>query len=467
MLRSCLKIKQMGGNGSKEAQSSKLRGKVEDWVEVLDNEIDQDDMQIVCLKFLTKLIRRNGDEAASYLATANGVSRVADSMKTYPSQEIVLRAACELLCLCLRNEACAEQARIAGMREILMNVLERHQMDAYIPVEGGTALRLLYKTGTLVGLRSIVESLETADYVRIVRVLREHELKNKVQEEGFAALARIFEADPDKLQHLADQVDTDASVIRNALTNFPREERVIIFTCQAITQIGKNAMCLALMGKGGVPALVLEAIREFSGWNERIYQKALENELKRKQKEKMSAKNGMKKKKKKKHGKYAAAEEHQAVKRRLYTKNLPLCQHAIYSIAVLLNNKKAEWHFLEQKYLRVLTFLIDQFYQAGEPFIMPISVKRRYHTHQLREQEKKRLAKMGLTMEKTVDEAEAWKERVARRRTEFKPCLFAQTLGRGQCRTHCIECFAVEGVCDKHQANPAAGKSHDELLKGK
>ena len=89
--------------------------------------------------------------------------------------------------------------------------------------------------------------------------------------------------------------------------------------------------------------------------------------------------------KKKKQGKYAAAEKHQAVKKRLFTKNLPLCQHAIYSIAVLLNNKKAEWYFLEQKYLRVLTYLIDQFYQAGEPFIMPISVKRRYHAHQLRD----------------------------------------------------------------------------------
>eukprot|EP00946_MAST-07B_sp_MAST-7B-sp1_P001392 g1392.t1 len=455
----------MGGNGSKESQSNKLRGKVEDWVEVLDNEIDQDDMQIVCLEFLSKLMKRGGNKAAEYLAMANGVSRIADSMKTWPSQEIVLRAACELLCLCLTNEACAEQARIAGMREILMNVLERHQMDAYIPVEGATALRLLYKTGTMVGLKSIVESLETADYVRVVKVIREHELKNKVQEEGFAALARIFEADPTKLQHLAEDVDKDASIVINSLTNFPREERVIIFTCQAITQMGKNPMYLALMGKGGVPALLLDAIKEFSGWNERIYQKELEEELKRKQIEKMNAKSGGKRKKNR--GKYAAAKEHKAVKKRLFTKNLPLCQHVIYSISVLLNNKKAEWYFLEQKYLRVLTYLIDQFYQAGEPFIMPITVKRRYHSHQLREQERKRLAKMGIELEKTADEAEAWKERVARRRKEFKPCLFAQTLGRGQCRTHCIECYAIEGVCDKHRANPAEGKSHDELLQGK
>ena len=87
----------MGGSSSKEARSSKLRGKVEDWVEVLDNEIDQDDMQIVCLEFLTKLMKRGGNEAAEYLAISNGVSRVADSMKTYPSQEIVL--ASELDCL--------------------------------------------------------------------------------------------------------------------------------------------------------------------------------------------------------------------------------------------------------------------------------------------------------------------------------------------------------------------------------
>ncbi len=28
------------------------------------------------------------------------------------------------------------------------------------------------------------------------------------------------------------------------------------------------------------------------------------------------------------------------------------------------------------------------------------------------------------------------------------------TLGRGQCRGHCIECYAVDGVCDKHRADP-------------
>ena len=61
---------------------------------------------------------------------------------------------------------------------------------------------------------------------------------------------------------------------------------------------------------------------------------------------------------------------------------------------------------------------------------------------------------MGLAMEKTMDEAEAWNDLCQRRREQFKPCLFAQTLGRGQCRTHCIECFAVDGVCDQHLLKP-------------
>ena len=68
---------------------------------------------------------------------------------------------------------------------------------------------------------------------------------------------------------------------------------------------------------------------------------------------------------------------------------------------------------------------------------------------------------MGLEMEKTSDEAEAWNDRVRRRREEFKPCLFAQTLGRGQCRTHCMECYAVEGVCDAHKMQARKEELHD------
>ena len=228
--------------------------------------------------------------------------------------------------------------------------------------------------------------------------------------------------------------------------------------------MGKSERCLAIMSKGGVPALVLATMREFSGWNERDYKKQLEEELKQRQMEKMAARSS-KKKKKNRHGHKGDPGSPQAekVKRRLFTVNLPLCQHAIYSLGVLLGNKKAEWYLLEQKYLQLVTFLIDTFYRAGEPLILPISLKRKYHAHQLREQEKKRLAKMGIAMEKTADEAEAWKERVQRRRREYVPCLFAQTLGRGECRTHCIECYAVDGVCDKHRLNPREGKTHEEL----
>ena len=371
-------------------------------------------------------------------------------MKAYPSDEIIIRAACDLLIHTNQYERLSEHARIAGIREILYDSLQRHQVDEFIPADADKALRRLYKTGTVVGLRSIVESLETGDYTTIVHVLQNHRLKNKVQEEGMAALARIFDAHPEYLEHLAVEVDPTLTIVKDALESFPREERVNIFVFQAITQMGKNPRCLALMSKGGIPALLLAAVREFSGWNERIYDKALKQEVLEKQQEKLRAKQQGTKKKKLKYGKKEGKKK-EPIKRRLFTLNLPLCQHAIYSLGVLLNNKKAEWYLLENHYLRLITYLIDTFHNQGEPLILPLAVKRRYHAHQLREQEKKRLAKMGLTMEKTTDEAAAWKDKVQRRRELFKPCLFSQTLGRGQCRVHCIDCFAIEGVCEKHK----------------
>ena len=193
----------MGAGGSStysESKLHKIRGKVEDWVEVLDNELEQDDMQVVCLEFLSKLMKRYGDAACDFMHNCKGIFRVADSMKTYPSNEIVLRAAADLLIHCHRHEALSEDSRMAGIREILLDALERHQMDEYIPKDANEALRLLYKTGTVVGIKSIMASLETSDYARIVNVLRDHSLKNKVQQEGFAALARIFEASPGELE---------------------------------------------------------------------------------------------------------------------------------------------------------------------------------------------------------------------------------------------------------------------------
>jgi len=444
----------MGSGNSKPSQAKldKLRGLIEDWVETLDNDIDMSDMQVIALEKLAKLMKKGNKYAADFMAKANGMGRIADSMKTWPSDEIIIRAACDLLMHCHQFELLSEHSRIAGVREILYDAIQRHQVDEYIPVDANTALTRLYNTGTVVGLKAISNSMESGDYGTIVRVLKEHESKNKVQEEGFAALARIFDAHPEWLEELGHVTDPTMAFVKEALEIFPREERVNIFAFQGITQFGKNPHCLALMSKGGVPALVLAAVREFSGWNEREYEKALKQELLEKQQEKLRTKQG----KKKKHKIGQKEEEKVLVKRRLFTTNLPLCQHAIYSLSILLENHKAEWYLLENKYLRVITFLIDAFHRAGEPLILPMAVKRRFHAHQLREQEKKRLAKMGLEMEKTSDEAEAWNDRVRRRREEFKPCLFAQTLGRGQCRTHCMECYAVEGVCDSHKMQ--AGK---------
>lgn len=441
----------MGGGNSKPSQKKldKLRGEIEDWVETLDNDIDVSEMQLIALEILSKKMKRGKHYAAEFMAKCNGVGRVADSMKAYPSDELVIRAGCDLLIHCNQYETLSEHARVAGIREILYNSIERHQVDEFIPNDANKALSRLYKTGTVVGLRIIVESLDNGDYAKIVQTIKDHHLKNKVQEEGMAALARIFDAHPEYLENLALECDPTLSIVKNALENFPREERVNIFVFQAITQMGKNERCLALLSKGGVPALVLAAMREFSGWEEQLYEKALAQELLEKQQEKLRKKQQQGRKKKHRFGKQE--EKKAAIKRRLFTLNLPLCQHAIYSLGMLLNNKKAEWYLLEHNYLRIITFLIDQFHKNGEPLILPINVKRKYHAHQLREQEKKRLAKMGLEMEKTQDEAEAWREKCQRRKEMFKPCLFAQTLGRGQCRFHCIECFAIEGVCAKHK----------------
>jgi len=443
----------MGSGNSKpsEGKLDRMRGEIEDWVETLDNDIDDSGMQVIALEVLTKKMKRGKYYAAEFMAKANGVARVADSMKTWPSDEIIIRAACSLLIYCHQYEILSEHARIAGIRECLHDSLQRHQVDAFIPVDANQALRRLYDTGTIVGLKAISGAVGTGDYVTIVQIIKNHHLKNKVQEEGFAALARIFDAHPEWCEHLGAEIDPKLDIVKDALDNFPREERVNIFVFQGVTQMGKNPRCLALMSKGGVPALVLAAMREFGGWNEREYEKALQAELIAKQQEKLRAKQG--KKKKRKHGKKAEEEKKEIIKRRLFELNLPLCQHAIYSLGVLLENQKAEWYLLENNYLRMITFLIDKFHTASETLILPMAVKRRYHAHQLRQQEKKRLAKMGIAMEKTAGEAEAWKDRVRRRREEFKPCLFAQTLGRGQCRMHCIECYAVEGVCDAHIAS--------------
>ena len=224
-------------------------------------------------------------------------------MKAYPSDEIIIRAACDLLIHTNQYERLSEHARIAGIRDILYDSLQRHQVDEFIPADADKALRRLYKTGTVVGLRSIVESLETGDYTTIVHVLQNHRLKNKVQEEGMAALARIFDAHPEYLEHLAVEVDPTLTIVKDALESFPREERVNIFVFQAITQMGKNPRCLALMSKGGIPALLLAAVREFSGWNARIYDKALKQEVLEKQQEKLRAKQQGTKNKKLKYGK--------------------------------------------------------------------------------------------------------------------------------------------------------------------
>jgi len=444
----------MGSGNTKpsDAKLDRMRGEIEDWIETLDNDIDDSQMQIIALEVLTKQMKRGKYYAAEFMAKGNGVGRVADSMKTWPSDEIIIRCACSLLIHCHQYEILSEHARIAGIRECLHDSLQRHQIDEFIPTDANQALVRLYNTGTVVGLKSIASSVATGDYETIVQVLKDHHLKNTVQEEGFAALARIFDAHPEGLEHLGAELDTTLAIVRDALENFPRESRVNIFVFQAITQMGKNPRCLALLSKGGVPALVLTAVLEFSGWNEREYEKALEKELIEKQKEKFNAKQG--KKKKKKHGRKKEEEKKEKIQRRLFETNLPLCQHAVYSLAVLLNNQKAEWFLLENHYLRIITFLIDKFHRDGETLILPMAVKRRFHAHQLRAQEKKRLAKMGLAMEKTMDEAEAWNDLCQRRREQFKPCLFAQTLGRGQCRTHCIECFAVDGVCDQHLLKP-------------
>ena len=58
--------------------------------------------------------------------------------------------------------------------------------------------------------------------------------------------------------------------------------------------------------------------------------------------------------------------------------------------------------------------------------------------------------KAGIVQKRSALEQEKYEDTLIRRRQEYQPCIYAQTVGRGSCYRHCVECFAVDGICDAH-----------------
>ena len=101
---------------------------------------------------------------------------------------------------------------------------------------------------------------------------------------------------------------------------------------------------------------------------------------------------------------------------------------------------------------KLLTYLIHRFdeLEYKPPLVIPLVLKRGYVDHQKRMKEQLEMERAGIIAKRSALEQEKYEDTLIRRRQEYIPCIYAKTIGRGSCYRHCVECFAVDGICDQH-----------------
>ena len=426
----------------KSASGEKLR--VMDWTETMEGELDDATKQVDAIEILTK-IGKKGPKQLRMIAEARSCPIIVESMNLHKDNELVLRAACLALALFASDPEMSEHIREAKGRETLEACIKHNSWDTFIQVDGRKALDTLFHTGSEVGCKKAEEALKEKDLQALMLVSDQHPLKDRVQMEAMANLSKIVRARKEVAEEIANS-GFIVSVIE-CLKNHVRNPRVIMSTCALTTQLALvSQKCSSLLGKGGACELLITAVQEFSGWAKREYEIKLKESV---TKEKLARAEAARRKKYKveEKGEDQAA---QKITKRLFTKNLPCVQFALHSIGNLMLLSFNKQRFIELDFNRLLTYLIDVFHTDNVSLVIPLQMRRVYQAYQERIREKLRLEKLGLEIEKTEDEKKSWEDKVKRRKQNYKPCTYSQTLGKGMCYRHCIECFAINGVCKHH-----------------
>jgi hypothetical protein len=380
-------------------------------------------------------------------------ARIVESMTRWKANELVIRAATKMFTFSLLEDDCAEQLRKLNGKKLLEELLVIHKYDNFVTEDGGVCLELLFETCNKVGQQKIEAAYKNKDPLEICAVMREHPYKPKVQELGVTCLAYLTEASTELIEKMKED-ETTIPTVCFAMEEYYTNHRTVMFGLNVMCNWAEEPEGRSLVGKlGGIPR-VMEALVEFSGWGEREHEKQQEAEVKKRALERAN-----KARKIRKRVKVKKVEE-EVVKRaprntgtHPFVTDLHLCQIAIYTVAKLLDgNPRNVGHFEEFEFWKLLTYLIHRFdeLEYKPPLVIPLVMRRGYVTYQRALLAKIEAEKAGIVQKRSALEQEKYEDTLIRRRQEYQPCIYAQTVGRGSCYRHCVECFAVDGICDAH-----------------
>jgi hypothetical protein len=437
------------GSAASSRRKGFYRAKLEEYRDNLVTDIDDEMLQMFGIEEIMSITER-GPEYMTMFAELEVTARIVESMMRWRANELVIRAATKMFTLSLWNEACAEQLRILNGRELLEQCLIIHKFDNFVTEDGSVALQLLFDTCNTVGLKQIDAAFHAKDPLRICEVMRAHPRKPMVQEIGIVSIGHLTHADKSIVDVIKTDVEQAISTMTYAMDKNFAHQKTILFAVNICFDFAVDPEGRAYAGKCGFVPRVMNALVEFSGWGEREHRKDLEEEVKRKALER--AKNAGKKELKKiKITKEEVAEK--PPRTAPFITDLHICQICIYTLGKLIDgNPRNLGHVEELGMWKLLTYLIHRFdeLEYKPPLVIPLVLKRGYVDHQKTMKEKLEMERAGIIAKRSAFEQEKHEDTLIRRRQEYKPCIYATTIGRGSCYRHCVECFAVDGICDQH-----------------
>ena len=424
-----------------------------EWADNLTSEIDDGELQMFGIETIMEIANKSPDHMNFYYELEVN-ERIVESTNKHRSNELVVRAACSLWTWVLQHEGCAEQMRVLGGKKLFEDLLKIHKYDNYVNEDANVCLATLFKVCNKVGQKQIDEAFKNADVMRVLEVMKNHPLKPDVQKVGLQAIAELSGVGQEAaVATLKENAELALGAICYAMNTYMTDPRVALYGLNISCNLSLDPEARSLCGKLGMTVSTIGAIHEYSGWGEREHKKNLEEEVRRK---KAARANKEPVKRVNIKNKIMGIEdpEEKARRKAPFQTDLHVCQIAIYNVANMIDsNPRNLGHYEELGFFKLLTYLIERFHELNykPPIIIPLVVKRAYLRHQEEVRESLRLEKLGIIQKRNEQEQEKYEDKLARRRQEYKPCIYAQTLGMGMCYRHCVECFAVDGVCDHHE----------------
>ena len=429
------------------------KAKLGEWLDNLTSEIDDPEMQMFGIETIQDIANKS-DAHMEFYYELEGNARIIESCEKHKANELVVRAACRLWTFTMDHEGCAEQMRILKAKDLFEVLLKIHKYDSYVMEDANVCLTKLFMVCNRVGQKQIDVAFKANDVLKILEIMRNHPLKEDVQQVGLQAVAELTGPEhQDNIEKIKENAESAIHTMCYAMEEYCPNHRITLFGLNISCNLSVGAEGRSLCGKLGMTTRCIGAIHEFSGWGEREHKKHLEEEVR---KRKAARANNEPRKRINLKNKIMGIEDPDEKKKRTtpFVLDLHICQIAIYNVANMIDgNPRNLDHYDELGFFKLLTWLIEKFHEMNykPPIIIPLVVKRAYLKHQEELRESMRLEKLGIIQRRNEAEQEQYEDKLARRRQEYRPCIYAQTIGRGMCYRHCVECFAVDGVCDHHE----------------